>query len=59
MKKKVAILVVNWIEVALLFIINYNLNLEFYVHFFILTYAFMRFIHGILEVKYLVQKTEN
>ena len=56
MKKLLGISLLNWIEVVLLLIINYKLDVDTFLHICILGYAFVRFIHGIIDINFLWKK---
>ena len=49
MKKKVCVLVVNWIEIVFLLIINYYMEINFVGHICMLGLIFFKFVHSILE----------
>ncbi len=51
MKKKIVIAIINWVEVLLLVILNFSLNIGLLGHICLLSYAFVRFAHGILDLK--------
>lgn len=53
MKKKIGVAIVNVIETMLLLVINYQLDVDFFLHICILAYAWVRFCRGIVEVYYL------
>ena len=48
-KKKVCVLVVNWIEIVFLLIINYYMEINFVGHICMLGLIFFKFVHSILE----------
>ncbi len=43
MKKKIVIAIINWVEVLLLVILNFSLNIGLLGHICLLSYAFVRF----------------
>lgn len=50
MKKKAGMAIINWIEAMLLIILNFSLNIGLIGHICLLSYAFIRFIHGIADL---------